>query len=96
MPSVDNTTFCSAGNIAKQNLRTSCGENFSTRISENIFSNRVGSLTSEDGSDLKEFFEKLFDVLNTKEEERGDIPNYLNSFPYVNGGLFKEKVEVLL
>jgi type II restriction/modification system DNA methylase subunit YeeA len=60
---------------------------------ENIFSNRVGSLTSEDGSDLKEFFEKLFDVLNTKEEERGDIPNYLNSFPYVNGGLFKEKVE---
>ena len=60
---------------------------------ENIFSNIVGSLTSEDGSDLKEFFEKLFDVLNTKEEERGNIPNYLNSFPYVNGGLFKEKVE---
>jgi hypothetical protein len=60
---------------------------------ENMFSNRVGSLTSEDGSDLKEFFEKLFNVLNTKEEERSNIPNYLNSFPYVNGGLFKEKVE---
>ncbi len=60
---------------------------------ENIFSNKVGSLTSEDGSDLKEFFKKLFDVLNTKEEERGDIPNYLNSFPYVNGGLFNENVE---
>ena len=60
---------------------------------ENIFSNTVGSLTSEDGSDLKEFFKKLFDVLNTKEEERGDIPNYLNSFPYVNGGLFEEEVE---
>ena len=60
---------------------------------ENIFSNSVGSLTSEDGSDLKEFFKKLFDVLNTKEEKRGDIPNYLNTFPYVNGGLFKEKIE---
>lgn len=60
---------------------------------ENIFSNRVGSLTSKDGSDLKEFFEKLFEVLNTKKEERGDIPNYLNSFPYVNGGLFNENVE---
>ena len=60
---------------------------------ENIFSNKVGSLTSEDGSDLKEFFEKLFEVLNTKKEERGDIPNYLNSFPYVNGGLFNENVE---
>jgi len=60
---------------------------------ENIFSNSVGSLTSEDGSDLQEFFQKLFDVLNTKEEKRGDIPNYLNSFPYVNGGLFNEKIE---
>lgn len=60
---------------------------------ENIFSNRVGSLTSDDGSDLKEFFIKLFNVLNTRENERINMPNYLDSFPYVNGGLFKEKLE---
>src|SRR5699024_4837476 len=34
------------------------------------------------------YFEKLFAVLN--DEERQETPAYLNEFPYVNGGLFKE------
>ena len=36
--------------------------------------------------------QNLFDVLNTPEDLRGDIDDDLKSFPYVNGGLFSEKI----
>lgn len=42
--------------------------------------------------------EKLFEVLNTREDDLSGIRNYaseeLNSFPYVNGGIFAEQVPV--
>ncbi len=57
------------------------------------FTNALASHTQEDGSDLNEYLDKLFEVLNTKKSDRGDIPAYLNDFPYVNGGLFKDKIQ---
>ena len=58
---------------------------------DNQFSNAIASHTQQDGSDLKEYLDKLFEVLNTPENERVELPEYLNAFPYVNGGLFAEK-----
>ncbi|PKH68147.1 SAM-dependent methyltransferase [Flavobacterium sp. ALD4] len=53
------------------------------------FTNAISSHTQIDGSDLNEYLNKLFNVLNTPENKRKDLPEYLNAFPYVNGGLFQ-------
>ena len=58
---------------------------------DNQFSNAIASHTQQDGSDLKEYLDKLFEVLNTPENQRVGLPEYLNAFPYVHGGLFVEK-----
>ena len=59
---------------------------------DNQFSHAVESHTRADGSDLDAYLNRLFRVLNTPVDKRGDIPNYLNAFPYVNGGLFREEI----
>lgn len=53
------------------------------------FVNSISSHTQADGSDTAEYFDKLFMVLNTPPKSRKDFPAYLDTFPYVNGGLFK-------
>jgi type II restriction/modification system DNA methylase subunit YeeA len=55
------------------------------------FTNAISSHTQADGSDLSNYLDKLFDVLNTHDRNRKDLPAYLNEFPYVNGGLFQHK-----
>ena len=59
---------------------------------DNQFSHAVESHTSSDGSDLDAYLNRLFWVLNTPMDKRGEIPNFLNAFPYVNGGLFREEI----
>jgi type I restriction-modification system DNA methylase subunit len=61
---------------------------------ENQFINSVSSHTDTDGKDLNNYLDKLFDVLNTPENKRNNIPIFLNDFPYVNGGLFKDKITI--
>ncbi|MFA7421847.1 MAG: DNA methyltransferase [Melioribacteraceae bacterium] len=56
------------------------------------FSNTLDSHTHADGSDLNEYFDKLFEVLNTPKSKRKSLPEYLNAFPYVNGGLFRDPI----
>lgn len=47
--------------------------------------------TSEDGSDLGLRLARLFEVLNTPENNRQkNLDEYLREFPYVNGDLFSE------
>lgn len=53
-----------------------------------LFTNAVASLTQPSGSDLNHFLDRLFAVLNTEPGERGDLPEHLASFGYVNGKLF--------
>jgi N-6 DNA Methylase len=56
------------------------------------FTNAIKNHTQTDGSDLNTYLDTLFDVMNTSNENRRmDLPQYLNSFPYVNGGLFRNK-----
>ena len=57
---------------------------------QNIFTNAVSNYTQSDGSDLDSFLARLFELFNTKEEDRKeDLPEFLKAFPYVNGGLFR-------
>jgi len=58
---------------------------------EDQFTNGIASHTQVDGSDLSTYLDKLFEVMNTDNGKRKNLPAYLDSFPYVNGGLFKNK-----
>jgi len=57
------------------------------------FTNAIASHTQTDGSDLNTYLDKLFEVLNTPEKDRKNLPAYLNAFPYVNGGLFRQRLQ---
>ncbi|MBO7151810.1 MAG: class I SAM-dependent DNA methyltransferase, partial [Clostridia bacterium] len=55
------------------------------------FTQAIDSYTQNDGSDLADFLTRLFSVLNTPEKLRSkDLPDFLQQFPYVNGGLFHD------
>jgi len=58
------------------------------------FTNVIASHTQTDGSDLNIHLDKLFEVLNTPKEDRQNVLPHLNDFPYVNGGLFRQKLQV--
>lgn len=53
---------------------------------EGIFTDTLGQHTKSDGSDVHLFLDRLFKVLKT--EDNSNEPDYLQVFPYVNGGLF--------
>jgi len=55
------------------------------------FTNAIDSHTQQDGSDLNTYLDTLFMVLNTPENKRDGLPEYLKAFPYVNGGLFEKE-----
>ena len=57
---------------------------------EKSFTTAIESYTQTDGSDLSDFLQELFLILNTGEEERGRIVRHFRDFPYVNGGLFQD------
>ena len=53
------------------------------------------SKSKEDGSDLSHLINRLFKVLNQSSEDREpNLPDYVADFPYVNGGLFKDDIQV--
>jgi hypothetical protein len=52
--------------------------------------------TKEDGSDVGSKLDSLFEVLNTPAEKRlKELGEELKPFPYVNGGIFAEKISVI-
>lgn len=53
---------------------------------DSIFTNTLVQHTNENGSDTHLFLDKVFEKLNTKNNE--GFADYLTQFPYVNGGLF--------
>ncbi len=57
----------------------------------NVFTNSINSNTQPDGSDLDEHLNKVFEVLNTPENQWDKYPEYLRVFKYVNGGLFGDE-----
>lgn len=57
---------------------------------DNQFTKAIHSHTQTDGSDLDSYLQRLFDVLNTEKRDNS-LPEYLKAFPYVNGGLFRDR-----
>lgn len=58
---------------------------------ESIFTNTLVQHTADDGSDINLFLNELFERLNVSDGSK--YPDYLMKFPYVNGGLFQDKIE---
>jgi hypothetical protein len=55
----------------------------------------IENRTNPDGSDLGMHFSKLFQVLNKPVDQRSaNLDEDLQRFPYVNGGIFSETVEI--
>lgn len=57
---------------------------------DSIFTNTLYQDTNEKGSDTHLFLDRLFERLNTESSE--GYPAHFSKFPYVNGGLFKDKI----
>jgi hypothetical protein len=57
-----------------------------------LFQDFVKDHTERDGSDVAERFNALFKTLDTALKERGSLAPELAAFPYVNGGIFEEKI----
>lgn len=61
-------------------------------FTNNLFTHSISFHTQADGSDVDSYLERLFDIFNTADKDRDSaLPQYLNAFPYVNGGLFRDK-----
>ena len=65
---------------------------------EGLFTKTVEQMSERDGSNTHEVLEAIFRAMNIKLAERGSsqprLPNWANSFPYVNGGLFSGSTDV--
>ena len=60
-----------------------------------IFLDFIETRTREDGSDLGPLLAQLFQVLNTPNDKRSStLDEDLSSFPYVNGDLFYESLQI--
>lgn len=59
---------------------------------KSVFTEALANNTKKDGSDVHDFLSLLFKKLNT-EPGKGEFTSYLNNFPYVNGGLFRDEIE---
>jgi hypothetical protein len=57
---------------------------------DSIFTNTLYQHTNDNGNDTHLFLDRLFDRLNT--ENAKGFPAHLAQFPYVNGGLFRDKI----
>lgn len=53
-----------------------------------LFTNAIKNYTQPDGSDLHDYLDKIFTVMN--HNQRNELPDYIGKFPYVNGGLFRD------
>lgn len=59
---------------------------------DNLFTKSLVEHTQEDGSDLKAFFEMLFEALD--KQDKSKYPQYIQKFPYVNGKLFRDQIRI--
>lgn len=60
---------------------------------ENLFTSSIQRYTKEDGSDLSDYLDESFNVMDIS-LRRSDIPSIVKQFPYVNGGLFSKRVQI--
>jgi hypothetical protein len=56
-----------------------------------LFTTTLMNVSREDGSDLSQVLGTLFAAMNTDGKNRAGMPEFAKRFPYVNGGLFRDK-----
>jgi hypothetical protein len=56
-----------------------------------LFTHTLMTCSREDGSDLSQVLETLFLAMNADSKHRAGMPEFAKRFPYVNGGLFRDK-----
>jgi len=62
---------------------------------QGLFQRFIEERTSEDGSDAGAQIAYLFQILDTPSKRRSDRLDVIEAaFPYVNGGLFKERIDI--
>ena len=62
---------------------------------DNLFTNTLKTHTKEDGSDLGEFIDRAFLAMSTNDPAvRSTLPKLYEVFPYVNGGLFRDRYPI--
>lgn len=62
---------------------------------DNLFTNTLRTHTKEDGSDLGEFIDRAFFAMSTNDQAaRSALPKLYQVFPYVNGGLFRDRYPI--
>ena len=62
---------------------------------DNLFTETLRTHTKEDGSDLREFIDRAFLAMSTKDAAVLDtMPDLYKEFPYVNGGLFRDRYTI--
>lgn len=62
---------------------------------DNLFTNTLKTHTKEDGSDLAEFIDRAFFAMSTNDPVAlSALPKFYEVFPYVNGGLFKDRYPI--
>ena len=64
--------------------------------SERLFTATVERMSARDSSNTHEVISELFRAMNTplRQQENAGIKSWANVFPYVNGGLFSDSVDV--
>ncbi len=61
---------------------------------ENLFQDFIRDYTAPDGSDIGAQLTALFAHLDTRPEDRVTVPPAFDGFRYVNGGIFKERLNL--
>ena len=60
---------------------------------ENLFTSSIQRYTKEDGSDLSQYLDESFNVMDLS-LRHSNIPSIVKQFPYVNGGLFSKHIQI--
>ena len=61
---------------------------------QDLFSKSLNEYTDINGGDVGHFLDQIFTVMDTSDKERVNLPGFVCAFPYVNGGLFKDRIEI--
>lgn len=59
-----------------------------------LFQDFIKDNTKRDGSDIAERLNALFELLDTAPQNRNKLAPEIAAFPYVNGGLFRERISL--
>lgn len=76
-------------------LHDSCSVSFEDTgiFEDNLFTGSVVRYTKEDGSDLADYLDAAFNVMDMRLRNE-DTLKIISQFPYVNGGLFAKHIQI--